>query len=264
MKDIDQAKCKKYIVFLALILFVTAYGSDEQKKEKEDEQEKTPIAVDIKNEKGEIIGRFEESETGEELMQIKGGHETLPWSYEDEVKQELLSPDKRNIAKVYIRNCNATTDYATRVDLISTSNDPNLKPLKVLILESYQPVNVEWSGSDKLIIDYPPMEKELIFVKESLVSGIEIEYRNNLYRGPESQYIDFSSFNYGVTGMAAGFSEEELLRIAGWSQMKSGLYKSEWGTWYGDEPYGDDPRGHNMIKQGIELYYKEFGEKKEQ
>jgi len=87
------------------------------------------------------------------------------------------------------------------------------------------------------------------------------------YKQLGRQFQDFGNFNYGATGSAFGYSEDTLLRAAGWAQKRAGTSKPEWGDAPsalqayvgagGEPPYGDDPDDQAMIKQGIE-YYKQM------
>jgi hypothetical protein len=60
--------------------------------------------------------------------------------------------------------------------------------------------------------------------------------------------------NYGATGRAAGIPKEVLLRLAGWAQERSGLYRSEWGHWSGSPPYGVAPHTLEKIEAGFRYY----------
>lgn len=84
------------------------------------------------------------------------------------------------------------------------------------------------------------------------------------YKRLGDQYQDFGNFNYGATGAAFGFSEDTLLRMAGWAQVQAGTSQSGWGVaanrfqayfgFGGAAPFGDDPRDQEMIKRGIQYY----------
>jgi hypothetical protein len=106
------------------------------------------------------------------------------------------------------------------------------------------------------------------------VKGSEWFYNQVRNKGPwdykqldSTLYRDFGNFNYGATGAAFGFSEETLLRFAGWAQVEAGTSQPDWGVapnkfqaYFGVggvAPFGDDPRDQAMIKQGIE-YYRTF------
>ena len=62
---------------------------------------------------------------------------------------------------------------------------------------------------------------------------------------------------YGYVGKAFGFSDQLLLRAAGFAQSRAGTNRPEWGHWYGSEPYGDDPIDQSNIKKGFSCYRKE-------
>ncbi|MGY2180835.1 polymorphic toxin type 44 domain-containing protein [Pseudomonas agarici] len=71
------------------------------------------------------------------------------------------------------------------------------------------------------------------------------------YKKTSSEYEAFGNFNYGATGTAAGFSEGVLLRAAGFAQNRAGTSTEEFGTWWGQAPFGDDPADQRWIKEGI-------------
>lgn len=72
------------------------------------------------------------------------------------------------------------------------------------------------------------------------------------YKQQGRDYEAFGNFNYGACGTAAGISAEVLLRGAGWAQVRAGTGKPEYGRWWFNAPYGDDPRDQQWIKKGIE------------
>ena len=75
------------------------------------------------------------------------------------------------------------------------------------------------------------------------------------YKQINSQYEAFGNFNYGATGYAFGFSNEILLRGAGWAQNRAGTnINGNYGDWYGPAPFGDDPRDQQQIANGIDYY----------
>jgi hypothetical protein len=254
---------RQWYVVLPLILVIALICSC-NKQEVLEVSKSMPSSVEIFNEDGKYLCTLKESEDGERLLWIGEGQEGGEMgSCGDEIKQRLSGPIEGIVAVAYVRNCGATVDYATCVDLYNGDEQAgSIEKDTIFVLEGYQPVEMEWSDDGTLVVNSPRMEQEKIYLQKEQSFGFKIEYRKNLKRGPESQYIALSSVNYGATGMAAGFSEEALLRMAGWHQMQSGLWRSEWGYWYGDSPYGDDPGGHYMIKQGIE-YFRTQIEKKQ-
>jgi putative RNase toxin 44 of polymorphic toxin system len=74
------------------------------------------------------------------------------------------------------------------------------------------------------------------------------------YKQQGKDNIDFGNFNYGAVGTAFGFSEETLLRAAGWAQRKDKTWKPKYGEATGGPPYGDDPRDQEQIRKGIRYY----------
>ena len=72
------------------------------------------------------------------------------------------------------------------------------------------------------------------------------------YKQRGSGYQDFGNFNYGATGNSFGFSDETLLRMAGWAQRQAGTSRPSWGKPWGSPPYGDDPEDQKWIQWGIQ------------
>lgn len=84
------------------------------------------------------------------------------------------------------------------------------------------------------------------------------------YKQRGAQFQNFGNFNYGASGTAFGFSEDTLLRMAGWAQVQAGTSQPEWGEAPnklqaylgvgGRVPFGDDPNDRYWIQQGIAYY----------
>ena len=80
----------------------------------------------------------------------------------------------------------------------------------------------------------------------------------NTYKG---QYTAFGNFNYGATGLAAGFSDGQLQRMAGHVHtdpdtaggVPAGLIGSLIGRG-GKAPFGDDAEDQRQISLGMEYY----------
>lgn len=72
------------------------------------------------------------------------------------------------------------------------------------------------------------------------------------YKQHGSEYQNFGNFNYGATGTAAGIPEGILLRAAGAAQTAAGTSSGEFGKWWSETPYGDDPIDQVWIKAGID------------
>lgn len=55
-----------------------------------------------------------------------------------------------------------------------------------------------------------------------------------------------------MAAAGTGIPANILLMGAGWAQSRAGTSKPEWGHWFGDAPYGDDPGDQRAIREGIE------------
>lgn len=116
---------------------------------------------------------------------------SLPWSCglcgEDNIGQSY-SPDGRHLARAYVRNCGATTDYLTHANLISrwrwfnTSWVGTITDGQVFANDCWSKVDFVWKDNANLEIRYercaPRKDgKEAAFMKESSWEGINISYR---------------------------------------------------------------------------------------
>jgi hypothetical protein len=86
------------------------------------------------------------------------------------------------------------------------------------------------------------------------------------YKRRGAEYQNFGNFNYGATGAAMGFSEDTLLRMAGWQQIHNKNSNPAWGSNSGEilsflglggtAPFGDDPEDQIWISRGYKYYNK--------
>lgn len=74
------------------------------------------------------------------------------------------------------------------------------------------------------------------------------------YKQQGAQFQDFGNYNFGVAGRALGFSENVLLRMAGWAQTRAKTSDPSWGSPLGKAPFGDDPNDQKWIQEGIDDY----------
>ena len=73
--------------------------------------------------------------------------------------------------------------------------------------------------------------------------------------GKYNPYEAFGNFNFGASGAAFGFSDQMLLRGAGYAQWSAGTSLPEYGSPFGlFPPYGDDPWDQHWIQAGINYY----------
>ncbi|MBV8041505.1 polymorphic toxin type 44 domain-containing protein [Pluralibacter sp.] len=78
------------------------------------------------------------------------------------------------------------------------------------------------------------------------------------YKQYHPELENFGNFHYGAIGYTAGIPADILQMDGGFAQEHAGTSKPEWGHWYQDPPYGDDPIYQFWIKQGID-YARKIG-----
>jgi hypothetical protein len=244
----------KYFI-IWLFAFIICFNSACKKPSSQINQKSVPKSIDVFDEYGKKLGRLEENESGNQLFLILMDGEKGPFGdYDDDIKQSVPAHDNKRTAVIYVRNVGATTDYATRLDVVTDSKFVGkLDENTVFIVKGFKPVTVQWKDAHTLLVKYPQsLTADRIYRQKTNLGDINIEYQPVSIAVKESMYVEFANVNYGATGISVkGLSEEILLRKAGWDQEKSGLTKEEWGHWYGSPPYGDDPKEQYYIQQGF-------------
>lgn len=92
--------------------------------------------------------------------------------------------------------------------------------------------------------------------------------KQSIDRGQRSKFEAFGNFAYGAAGRAAGFSADQLYRLAGHFQtdprgtggIPAGIFDSLLGRG-GKAPYGDEWTDFDKITQGIKYFRKKFIER---
>lgn len=210
-----------------------------------------PPTIEVSFPAGERLV-LQESPSESELLLTYGDQEPVAiGSCSDEPAGHVQSLRDGAQGFVVYLNCGATVEYSTIV-LVARGTDR----ATAAVFLGRQPLNLGRRAGEGLIVRAPDLPDEAVFLKGDLALGVKVTYETaaDLTRAPESEYLDFSSFNYGATGRAAGVPAEVLLRVAGWSQEASGLTRDEWGRWDGSPPYGDDPRGAAQVANGIAYF----------
>lgn len=210
-----------------------------------------PPIVEISSPAGE---RFvlQESPSGSELLLTYGDQDPIvigDCSDEPVGEAQPLLDGAQGL--VVYRNCGATVEFSTIV-LVARGTER----ATAAVFLGRQPLILASRANEGLSVRAPDLPDEAVFLKEDQALGVRVIYQTgtDLTRAPESEHLDFSSFNYGATGRAAGMPAELLLRVAGWSQQASSLARDEWGRWDGSPPYGDDPRGAAQVANGIAYF----------
>jgi hypothetical protein len=203
--------------------------------------------IEVRNSDGSVYGSLRLNASGEVLLLSWQGQEHPIGECMDDVLQEVRGDGAT--AVIYVRNCGATVDFATHVAIRGGGGSE-----VVAVFVGWAMVRVEWNGRDLQVV-HSTLGPDGVFKRLEVASdGRKIMYDAKGPVVPPTQYVDYASFNYGATGRAAGLPTEMLQRVAGWSQEASGLYRSEWGTWSGSHPYGDGPRGRDMVQNGIQYF----------
>ena len=215
-------------------------------------------SIDIKDDSGQVFGALKEGNNGKSLFLIVSGKEPIEiGSCSEDIISEIQTPDSSSKAVVLVKNCGATVDFATHIIFESKSNT------EVIAVYSGSPtVNIKWIDNAHLSIERSALTPADIFKELSNIQGVTVTMSIKSKRSEmkNQDKLNFASMNYGATGLAAGMPKELLLRWAGWSQKASGLYRPEWGTWNGSEPYGDDPAGHKKVLEGMDYYLNKYGD----
>jgi len=114
-----------------------------------------------------------------------------PWSLpicEEEVQSQSVSPDGKSVAKVFIRNCGATTGWLTHVNLRShwlyfnTNWQGTITQGQVFSGSCWDTVKFAWKDNSNLEIQHEVCQRcnsgdDPRFVKQDSWNGIHITYR---------------------------------------------------------------------------------------
>jgi hypothetical protein len=210
-------------------------------------------SIVIKDDSGNLFGVIKENFTKQSLLLIQKGQDPIEiGSCSKKIISKKIFLNDSLIAQVSVSNCGATTDYSTKLELIKNHN------VKVLAIYAGQPyIKLTWKNSENLLVERSKLTKNEIFKELRNYSSVSVLINEQ----PEAvgvtnvKAFTFANINYGATGLAAGMPKEVLYRLAGWSQQASGLYRTNWGTWYGESPFGYNPEEINMINAGMKYHF---------
>jgi hypothetical protein len=97
-------------------------------------------------------------------------------SCEDTIKSSSKSPGGKYIAAVYERNCGATTDFVTHVNLrMSSANFKGGKNV-VFVAKGKHQVSVEWENDGTLRVQCADCSESQIYAREKSWKNILITY----------------------------------------------------------------------------------------
>lgn len=208
-----------------------------------------PPAVDIAG-AGPDQYSLRESADGRNLILNWNGTDTVIGSCSERLLQWVDLRHDGLSASVIERNCGATVDYATQVVVEGPQGRST-----VAVFQGRARTGIAWDGR-RLQVNRPWLPPEKVFRQQASVAGFGVDYAVlGLSALPTSQHtLDDSNRGWGAYGRSVGLPEEVLLRWAGWAQQASGLYRSDWGRWNDQAPYGDDQQGSERIREGMQDY----------
>jgi hypothetical protein len=95
---------------------------------------------------------------------------------EDTIKTEVKSPDGKYVATLYERDCGATTDFSTIVNLRDSSASFNGDDLGIVIVKGQHKLDLIWDGNTKLRLQCHNCRSDDIFKQERTWKDIEISF----------------------------------------------------------------------------------------
>ena len=95
---------------------------------------------------------------------------------ENTVKSEIHSPDSKYVATLFERNCGATTDFSTIVNLRESSASFKDDDLGIVIVKGQHKLDLVWDGNTKLQLECHDCRAEDIFKQERTWKDIDISF----------------------------------------------------------------------------------------
>jgi hypothetical protein len=92
------------------------------------------------------------------------------------LKSELTSADGQLTARVFERNCGATTDYSSIVNLQNASDKPDAKDGVLFVARGQYAISVKWTNTRELLVSCPSCSRKDIFRQVGVVGDIDINY----------------------------------------------------------------------------------------
>jgi hypothetical protein len=103
-----------------------------------------------------------------------GGCEFLSSRCQDEIKKELRSPDSKYSATVYERDCGATTNFSTIVNLRESSAKFKGDDLGIVIVKGQHAIDLAWDGNTTLRLQCRNCRSDEIFKQEKTWKNVEV------------------------------------------------------------------------------------------
>ncbi|MBS1799784.1 MAG: hypothetical protein JSS95_08170 [Acidobacteria bacterium] len=94
----------------------------------------------------------------------------------DALTSELTSDDGQLTARVFERNCGATTDYSSIVNLQKASDKSNANDGVLFVARGQHAISVKWTKTRQLLISCLSCSRKDIFSQAAVVGDIDINY----------------------------------------------------------------------------------------
>lgn len=107
---------------------------------------------------------------------LAGWYSFLTGDCSDLVRLEAKSPDGKYVATWYVRDCGATTDFSTIVNLREASAGFDGDRLGVFIVEGRPQISITWQGARNLLIRCQNCAKENIYRQDISWDEITVSY----------------------------------------------------------------------------------------
>ena len=111
------------------------------------------------------------------LVAVAGCYSWLVGDCADNVKSQSVSPDGRYIARLVERDCGATTDYSTVVDLrLSSESLDSHQDNWILTMPGRHSITLTWQGNTELMIMLP---QSRTVVQKTAWGDVEVTYQHS-------------------------------------------------------------------------------------
>jgi hypothetical protein len=94
----------------------------------------------------------------------------------DTPKSKATSGDGRLVANVYERNCGATTDFSSMVNVQSTSDKFRADEELLFVVKGRHDVSATWAGPKTLLITCPSCDRKNVFREVVVLGNIDVRY----------------------------------------------------------------------------------------
>lgn len=95
---------------------------------------------------------------------------------DNSLKSEAISPDRGLIARTCERNCGATTDFSSIVNLQSTSVKYDSNDGVLFIAKGQYDISTKWTGPKSLLITCNGCSRANVFREVSVLGDIDVSY----------------------------------------------------------------------------------------